>query len=191
VLEQPNVRIRVDDGRNFLLSRAGEYDVLTADLIQPEHAGAGNLYSREYFTLVRRALATDGVALQWIGRRAENEYKLILRTFLDVFPNTTLWSDGHLLVGSIKPLAIDRAAFERQLQHQRTREALADIHLDSFDSLLNLYVAGPQELRAFVGEGPVLTDDRPMVEYFRSLPAAGRDEVDLAHVRGDVRRHLR
>ena len=89
VLHEPNVRLRVDDGRNFLLSRSGQYDVITADLIQPEHAGAGNLYSREYFKLVRRALAPGGLALQWIGARPEHEYQLILRTFLELFPEAT------------------------------------------------------------------------------------------------------
>jgi hypothetical protein len=33
-----------------------------------------------------------------------------------------------------------------------------------------LYVAGPHALRAFVGDGPILTDDKPVIEYFLSLP---------------------
>ena len=60
VLKQPNVRMRVDDGRNFLLLSGEKFDVITADIIQPIHAGAGNLYSREYFTLVRKALKPGG-----------------------------------------------------------------------------------------------------------------------------------
>jgi hypothetical protein len=32
--------------------------------------------------------------LQWIGHREESHYKLIMRTFLQVFPHTTLWSNG-------------------------------------------------------------------------------------------------
>ena len=47
VLNQPNVRVRVDDGRNFLLLSGEQFDVITADIIQPFHAGAGSLYSRE------------------------------------------------------------------------------------------------------------------------------------------------
>ena len=61
--------------------------------------------------------------------------------------------------------------------------------MQSFEQLLDLYRAGPDELRAFVGPGPILTDDRPLVEYFLSLP---RDrDVDLSPLtRGDVRRHV-
>jgi spermidine synthase len=191
VTHRPNVRLRIDDGRNFLLSTSSRYDVVTADLIQPEHAGAGNLYSREYFQLVRRALAPGGLALQWIGHRSEIEYKLILRTFLEVFPHTTLWAGGQLLVGALDPFVIRRDAFEQKLERPETREALQAIDLASFERLLAHYVTGPEALRAFVGPGQILTDDRPAVEYFRSLPADGRNAVDLSSLRGDVSRHVR
>ena len=68
---RPNVHFRVDDGRNFLSLTDERFDVVTADLIQPIHAGAGNLYSREYFQLVHDAVADDGLVLQWIGHGSE------------------------------------------------------------------------------------------------------------------------
>ena len=46
VLNRPNVALRIDDGRSFLRHHASGFDVVTADIIQPIHAGAGNLYSR-------------------------------------------------------------------------------------------------------------------------------------------------
>jgi hypothetical protein len=33
-----------------------------------------------------------------------------------------------------------------------------------------VYKAGPDDLGAFVGPGPIPTDDQPLVEYFLSLP---------------------
>ena len=161
VLRQPNVRLRVDDGRNYLLMADARYDVVTADLIQPEHAGAGNLYSREYFSLVRQALSEGGVVMQWLGHRRTAEYKLILRTFLDVFPETTLWADGQLMLGSVAPLTIERTAFEAKLARPATRDALAEIGVARFEDVTALYTAGPEELRAFVGEGPLLDRRSP------------------------------
>jgi spermidine synthase len=182
---RPNVRVRVDDGRNFLSLTDARFDVVTADLIQPIHAGAGNLYSREYFQLVHDALTDDGVVLQWIGHRPDSQYKLIMRTFLDVFPHTTLWADGQLMVGGKRPLRLARAPFEAKRANDVTRAALDEIGLDSFETLTSWFVAGPDELRRFVGDGPLLTDDRPLVEYHRSLPSDERI-VDLSTVRGDV-----
>ena len=149
LLRRPNVRLRVDDGRNHLLLTPTRYDVITADIMLPVHAGATSLYSAEYFRLVQRALDYDGVVLQWIGSSSEAEYKLILRTFLSVFRNTTLWADGSLLVATKPPLVLERAAFERKLADPASAAALKSIGLDSFDRLLSLFVAGPDELRAF------------------------------------------
>jgi spermidine synthase len=185
VLTRPNVHLRVDDGRNFLTLTRDRFDVATADLIQPIHAGAGNLYSREYFTLVRNVLNEGGLALQWIGDRPATQYKLIMRTFLDVFPHTTLWFGGQLMVGSLTPLTLTRDLVDRKRARASTQAALDDIGLDGFDTLASWYIAGPDTLRRFVGDGPLLTDDRPLVEYHRSLP--GDDPlVDLTGVRDDV-----
>lgn len=185
LLRRPNVHLRVDDGRNFLSLTNERFDVATADLIQPIHAGAGNLYSREYFTLVRNALADGGLALQWIGERPDSQYKLIMRTFLDVFPYTTLWLNGQLMVGSTTPLTLTPALVDAKRARPETRAALDEVGIDSFETLTSWYVAGPDELRRFVGDGLLLTDDRPLVEYHRSLPA-GDPPVNLSGLKGDV-----
>ena len=184
VLNQPNVRVRVDDGRNFLTLSGETFDVITADIIQPIHVGAGNLYSREYFSLVREALNDDGLALQWIGHREPSQYALIMRTFLDVFPHATLWFDGNLMVGSMQPLRLSPAALDSKRESAVTAQALDDIGLESFDVLNSWFTAGPEAMRTFVGRGPLLTDDRPLVEYHRSLPRDARP-LDLSTLRSD------
>ena len=185
VLNQPNVRVRVDDGRNFLMLSGERFDVITADIIQPVHAGAGNLYSREYFQLVRNALRPGGLALQWIGHREKSHYALIMRTFLDVFPHATLWLDGQLMVGSLEPLELDAAAFQSKLSQPTTRAALAAVGLDDYQALRSWYTGGPAQMKAFVGPGALLTDDLPLVEYYRSLPPE-TEPLDVSPLKGDV-----
>ena len=58
--------------------------------------------------------------------------------------------------------------------HKQQLDLFADTKLDLAERVL----------RAFVGPGPLLTDDRPLVEYFLSLP---RDrDVDLSSLKGDA-----
>jgi spermidine synthase len=190
LIRRPNVHLRVDDGRNYMLLTPERYDVVTADVIVPMHAGAGNLYSIEYYRLMRRVLRNRGIAVQWIGSSGETEYKLIMRTFLTVFPQTTLWFGGTLMVGATRPLILDEEAFLRKQASPQSKQALDALGFTSFDALLSRYDAGPEELKAFVGEGPLLTDDRPLTEYFLSLPQNDR-AVDRSHLRGDVRPHVR
>jgi len=187
VLSRPNVHLRVDDGRNYLMLTPRRYDVITADVIHPIFAGSGNVYSVEYFRQMRRVLNPGGIVLQWVAG-TEAEYKTIARTFLSVFPGTTAWVAGGLLVGSVEPLRLRRSDFEWKLKLPGSRQGLHDLNVESWDALLAAFTAGPEELAAFVGPGDVLTDDRPLVEYFLSLPR-GQD-VDLTPLKGDVRRFV-
>ena len=190
LLRRPALTLRVDDGRNhLLLSAPRQYDVITADLILPNHAGAGNLYSAEYFRLIYRVLRNDGLVLQWIGADLESEYKLLIRTFLRVFPQATLWGDGSLLVAAKRPLTISRAAYDRKLADPATRTVLESFGIASFERLLGQYIAGPAELAAYVGEGDTLSDDRPSVEYFLSI-ADRHTMANIDQVHGDVGRHV-
>jgi spermidine synthase len=171
VLNQPNVRIRVDDGRNFLLLTGHRYDVVMADVIRPQHAGSAALYSLEYYTLARQALQEDGVMIQWIDQRLpENQYQMLLRTFLRAFPYATAWADGAFFVGSESPYAIDRRLLGERLA-SRTPGAAARSGVATPEDLLRLFTATDEELRRYAGDGPIVTDDHPYIEFFRSLPA--------------------
>lgn len=160
---RPNVKLHVDDGRNFLMMARKKYDVITADIILPRHAGAGALYSKEYYELVRDSLAEGGLVMQWNGGDSATEYKLLMRTFISVFPYTTLWGDGSLMLGSMKPFTLSQSAYE-------ARRAGFELFDWDLPTLKRIYIAGTEDIRAFVGDGPILTDDRPVIEYFLSLP---------------------
>ena len=157
-----------------------KYDIITADIILPRHAGAGALCSREYFQLVRSALSDDGLVLQWNGAEADTTYRMILRTFLSVFPEMTLWADGTLMVGSLKPLTVSRSAYQRRSDAGEFR-GLFDW---DYATMLESYLAGPPDVKNWVGDGEILTDDKPTIEYFLSLPR-GEGPADLS---GIVRR---
>jgi spermidine synthase len=182
LLSRPNVRLYVDDARNHLLLGRSRYDVITADVIQPTHAGAGMLYSREYFTLARRALTENGVMVQWIGLRSRLHYELIARTFQHVFPETSVWVNGSLLIGSIRPLDVREAELAERFAVAALQPSLAAAGFRDPESLLGHHVASPEDLRRFIGTGPILTDDRPLLEYYLSLPDDDRP-LDLSGLR--------
>ena len=189
LLRRPNVRVMVGDGRTHLMVTRRKYDVLTADAILPTHAGAGALYSADYYRLAKNALTPNGLLAQWVGPTGSEQWKMIVRTFLTVFPDATLWS-GQVLIGGRGPLEISESALALKLADPQIAALLQADGTLPLDVLLSRFTAGPDELRAFVGEGPILTDDRPRVEYFLSLP---EDDpiVDLTALTGDARKYVR
>jgi spermidine synthase len=168
--DMPNVRVIQADARNHLLTSGQKYHVISGDAIRPNDAGAGTLYSVEYFRLCADALEDDGLMTQWLAPFSDYQYKLILRTFLAAFPYVTLWQNGDLLIGSKQPITIDRARLEQRFADPQLRATLADVGLHSPGELLSRYNASEAELRRVAGDGPIITDDRPAIEYFRSLP---------------------
>lgn len=189
LLTNPNVRVMVGDGRTHLMVTRRKYDVVTADAILPTHAGAGALYSADYYRLVKNVLAPQGLAAQWVGPTGTEQWKMIVRTFLSEFPDATLWS-GQILIGGHGPLVIEPGALQWKEQDARISALLGRDGTLPASMLLSRFTAGPDELRAFVGEGPILTDDRPRVEYFLSLPKSD-PLIDLSPLKGDARRLLR
>lgn len=183
-LSRPNVHLRLDDGRNYLASTKRRYDIITADTIQPVRAGSASLYSAEYFRLVSDRLNDDGIVLQWFSGTS-NEYRLVARTFSSVFPYVTAWDDGTLLVGTKRPLKLSPDAFNWKLQVPELRDMFSTVGIRSFADLVALFKAGPAELKPYVGSGMLLTDDRPILEYFLALPRG--TELDVAGLKGDPR----
>ena len=128
--------------------------------------------------------------LQWIGHRSKVEYDLIMRTFLQVFPDATLWNGGTLMAGTKRPLRVSRSAFERKLQDRADGRGAAGGRTDLLRrAAAAAYSGDAAAMRAFVGDGPVLTDDHPRIEYHRSL--RGRDVmVDLGGFSGEGREQI-
>ncbi len=87
------------------------------------------------------------------------------------------------MVGSKAPLRVDAAALERRIHDPASAPIYRALGVSSARDLAGLYTAGPAELRRFVGDGPLLLDDRPSVEYFLSLPMDPM--IDVSGLHGD------
>ncbi|MBN4051194.1 fused MFS/spermidine synthase, partial [bacterium AH-315-M05] len=92
ILANPRVSAYVDDGRNFLLMRTKKYDVISIDPAPPIwSAGTVNLYTTEFIQLCRDHLNENGIFCLWIPPSAFTEVKMIMKSFLSVFPQTEVY----------------------------------------------------------------------------------------------------
>ena len=74
--------------------------------------------------------------------------------------------------------------------HGTDRWAPGTVGFKGLDTLGAWYTAGPQTMRRFDGEGPLLTDDQPAAEYHRSFPG-GSATVDRSSLRGNLSEVIR
>ena len=171
VIDVPGYHAILGDGRNYALVTDEKYDVISVDATSPKMAGNGALYALEFYQLLARNLAEDGIVVQWFPLHllSDPEARMTIRTMLAVFPHTSLWLTplrGHaILVGTSGPLEID---VERVVDAMARPEIQAELEtLNVYDpyDVLGWFAMGEETLRGYVGEGQLNTDNHPYLEF--------------------------
>jgi spermidine synthase len=175
-LDDPRVRVHVEDGRYFLQTTSRRFDLITGEPPPPKVAGVVNLYTREYFELIHERLSEGGIVTYWlpIGGLAVSETKAIVRAFCDAFADCSLWqgtTKNWMLVGTRGvrgPVPEER--FVRQWHDPQVAPALRDVGLETPEQLGALFIGDAAQLEALTAGAPPLVDDWPKR---LSAPVAG------------------
>jgi spermidine synthase len=180
--EDPRATVIAEDGRNYLFGTNESYDVIIADLFIPWKAGTGSLYTKEHYENAKTRLNKNGLYAQWLPlfQLTRNEFDIIVRTMLDVFPQVTIWrSKFHhrvpiMLVAGHKDFSqLDMAAIETRLDQIR-RDTPANASADAIgkeavpaipNHVLLHYAGNLTNLDDLFIDAPVNKDDLPIIEY--------------------------
>jgi spermidine synthase len=157
LLDRPEVRLQLEDGRNYLLRSREKFDLISIEITSIWFAGASNLYSREFFELVRSRLAPGGLLKQWVQLHhlTPRELATIFATARTQFEHVEFWLAGGqgVLLASREPLVFNPEAWQRFATHPELdleRRVFADHHGDlELETMLGtrlLDAAGVREL---------------------------------------------
>jgi spermidine synthase len=190
VLDNPKVRVVLNDGRNFLMTTPQRFDVITADPIHPWFKGASYLYASEYFALAAAHLKPGGVIAQWlpIYELTPDDLRSVVRTFQQHFAHTMMWLDHYdaALVGSAEPFAVDEAEIERRIAEPAVAGDLKRVEMGSAADLLGFFVMGTEGMTRFGRGGTLNTDDQLYLEFSApfsiATPSVMGDNVDAIDV---------
>jgi spermidine synthase len=168
VLENPKVRINMDDGRNFLLTTRRTYDVITADATHPTGADSWVLYTEENYRLCYDKLSEHGIFAQWLPLHGLNndEFRAILKTFSSVFPNTSVWfvganpKLGHAIVLGVKGGAtVPLDLLSRRLNVEPVKKEMEEFGLGNAYTVLSKFLLDSAAVREYTLSSKVNTDD--------------------------------
>jgi len=151
VLSDPRVNLILEDARRLLSRATQKYDLIVSAPSNPWVSGASNLFTCEYFRLLRQRLSEDGIAAVWLQTFDINpkEVKTGIRTFVSEFEGVSLWEaeNGMLvMVGQKEKTTIPAESLKNP--RMAGRFLLAD-----------------EALRSFVGHGPLNSDNHPILEF--------------------------
>ncbi len=192
-LEDPRVRLRVNDGRNELLlgryQGGGSYDVITSQPSHPWLMGAANLFTEEFFALARDNLRGGGVFAMWLnGFRTTPEMLLaVIASFERVFPgavvaDVALGQDrsAFLLLGMRRPVILDPAEISGRMDDPRIRSLLGFHGIERVEDVLARFEGTAADFAA-VAPGAANTDDNAFIET-RAVSRHGWGDLDFGEV---------
>ena len=167
-LHDPRVRLHIDDGRYFLQASDERFDLITGEPPPPRTPGAVNIYTREYFGLIRDRLAEGGIATYWVpvGRPDPGtDVHTIIRAFCDVFDDCSLWNATPfdlMLVGTRHAAGpVSEAAFSAAWRMPALAGRLREVGFEEPQQIGATFIGDSTYLRALTGRTPSLTDDFP------------------------------
>jgi spermidine synthase len=175
VLNNPNGRIVIDDGRRFLERTREKYDVIVVDPPPPiEAAGCSLLFSTEFYALIKQHLKPGGIIQAWIpagGDKtiAEGFFGSLNRSFPYVrcFPSIQHW--GAHALASMTPIETLTPAQLAARMPETAKKDLLEWNLDgNATAYLGAVVQNEISLRRLLNQDPEfqITDDDPLNEYF-------------------------
>jgi spermidine synthase len=181
VLHDPRVEVVYDDARHYVLTTQEKFDIITSDPIHPWVKGSATLYTKEYFELCKEHLNPGGLVTQWVPLY-ESDFDTVkseVATFLDEFPNGTLWSNhingaGYdmVLLGQAQPVKVDIDEFERRLNradHSAVARSLGEVGLAGAINVLATYAGQGIDLQPWL-EGAQINRDRNLrLQYLAGM----------------------
>ncbi len=177
-LDDPRTHVVTDDGRNFISYSPKMYDIISIEVGQSFRPQVASFYTVDFYRDVKKRLKKDGLTCQFVplGFFTENEFRSVIRSFLEVFPQSTLWFNKYA-----ECILIGNAASQPQLSKKRLdllqndRTLHADLNYSHDDTqwlLMNNkdvfaanYLMGPEKLSKLSAGVPLYKDERPVLEY--------------------------
>ncbi len=171
ILEDRRVRLIPTDGRNYILATPKLYGVITAEPSNPWIAGIANLYTREFYEVVKSKLTEDGVFAQWFHNysMSPDDFRMVFRTFGEAFPHVSVWGmkeSDFLILGSKKEQIFRYPLLKEIFSKNKTlREDFKDLGLSDIYAVLGFYRMGRKEMMAFSEGASLNTDDGAQLEF--------------------------
>jgi predicted membrane-bound spermidine synthase len=136
LLRDRRVSFLFGDGRAMLMRSQDRADVIQADALRPTSAYSGNLYSREYFELLKSRLREGGYGVTWGPTKRTRD------TFVSAFPHALVI--GDILIGSDRPIAFDPAVLKQRVEDPFTVAYYARAGIDVRALLAPIFEAHPK-----------------------------------------------
>lgn len=177
-LNDPRTHVIVEDGNNYLRNINRKYDLISVEVGQIFRPQVSSFYNVEFYKNAQRRLNKNGIISQFlpVGFFSEEQLHAVIKTFISVFPHSTLWYNRYselILIGSTHTdLAIRQSGVDVLRKNKQVTSDLFFGYPGSEEHFLNKpevlaasFLMGQAALSRISTAAPILSDDRPILEY--------------------------
>ena len=180
-MDDKRVELIGEDGLNYLNHSDAMYDVIAIEVGQIFRPGIAFFYTADFYHRSRQRLQPGGILTQLVSipSLTTDQFRGVIKTFLDAFPQSFLWynSSDLLLIGvNDTSFKISHTALERLRSNESVHRDLRYTFwggpqhwLNRLSVFLGGYLAGPRELAELASEARLYRDNLPVLDYATSL----------------------
>jgi len=200
VLDDPRVEVVIDDARHFLATTDEQFDIITSDPLDPWMDGAAVLYTVEFYELERKHLRPGGIVAQWLPLYETDEpsMKSELASFLEVFPEGTIWSSHIPLAGGTDlvmiaqdgPMRIDVDQIASKIeQNPKLARSLADVDFGYLVTLLASYFGRGPDLADWLKDAQINRERSLRLQYLAGAAVESYQQQEIYRTMATYRRY--
>ena len=197
VLKNPNHKIIIDDGRNYLLKNKEKYNIIVQEPSDPWQSFSSALYSKEFFELVKDDLDEDGLFVKWVPiyLMSPEDFKSFYKTFNSVFPYNLAFANIKpdedtpvkfgtseiILVGSKKKIEINEERFIQNYNSlpELSKQHLSSIRLASGDEIYHLLLFTSEQMQNYADDAKLVTDDNLILEFSTAKKVLNKEPEEV------------
>jgi len=154
MLKSKHISTNIEDGRKFLYKSNEYYDLILIDPLLSTSAYSNNLYSKEFFQLIKEHLKLNGNCMIWM-----DEYRVIPKTIASVFSNVKQY--GFFCIASESSI-VPNIALKKNLY---SKLPMLENELLEIDSMETSQLSREQILK-LNAKFPINEDYKPRCEYY-------------------------
>lgn len=178
VMRLPQAKVVIDDGRRFLDGSNQTFDVIVVDPPPPVPApGSSLLYSREFYEVVKRHLAPDGILQNWYPSTEGDDAAAasIAKALTESFPYVRAFRSydkryGIHFLASMRPIPhLTASDLATRMPASAEKDFVEWGPETTATRQFDLVLTEEIPLRDLIDRAPgvpTLSDDRPINEYF-------------------------
>jgi len=183
-LRDPRVHVFIDDAITFVKINPNRYSCIISEPSNPWIAGIGNLFTTEFFELMKQHLAPGGILAQWFHTYELNDevFQLVLRTLSRSFPHVMIWMPTDLdvvMTASMDPIVPKFEHIKQCLERDAVRDDLSRIKISNAAALLSTQAIARVDTSVVSYSGPLNSEKKPLLEFLAPISFFTHSDVTM------------